>query len=363
MKNWMMITGAVLGLQMGLAQAADNVLTDMEVKDGFKLLFDGNSLQSFKDNFVDFVPNDPNPTDLSGKTLDSRWKYDATCKCIALAQGNTRDVRSTKTYKDFDLRLSYLIDQNEGIFYRSNLKGNQMWETGIEYAINNVTNLGKDNPGAAYDLFAPNPIPYNVFNSAIPALSNKWNTARIVVKGDSVEHYMNEVKVVGFREHSQRFWDAYNVSKWNAESKLTNVVAGDRNSGYISEGYIGLQGDHTGKWIIKNFRISSNPCFGPINEFGSSCGSVPTSIAGKGESAPNVGFRMLSRGTDGLSIGFEQDDIKAAYLIGIDGKVVGKADLSQGGRVARFNGSFRNGLHFLKLELASGSVMQKLNLL
>lgn len=353
MKNWIKISGACLALSLGLANAADNVLTPEEITDGFKQLFDGTTLKSFNDNFVDYIKND-----VSSTTLDGKWKVDATCKCINLVSGNAPDVRSTKIYKDFDLRMSYRIDQNEGIFYRALNTGNLMWETGVEYAINNVTNLGKDNPGAAYDLFAPNPIPYNLFNT------NKWNTARIVIKGDSVEHYMNEVKVVGFTYHNARFWDAYNASKWNAESKLTNVKAGDRNSGVIPQGYIGLQGDHTGKWIIKDFRISTTPCFGPMNEFNSSCGTKPVVIGAIATSLTSkFAFRTVSNSGGSLTLAFERDDIKSVKVLGLDGTVHGIASLSDGGRTARFTNAPKTGLYFLKVDFASGSATQKLNLL
>ena len=337
-------------MQFGLARAEDNVLTPAEVAEGYTLMFDG-SLASFKANFVDYVKNNPNNTN-----LDAKWVADATCKCITMTNPNANDIRSKKIYKDFEMRMSFRIDANQGIFYRSLLTLDKAWQTGVEYAINNVTNLGKDNPGAAYDLYAPPaPVPYFLFNT------NKWNTVRIVAKGDSIEHWMNEKKVVGFKYHTPSFWATYNVSKWNTGNTLTNKVAGDRNSGYIEEGYLGLQGDHGGTWQIKDLMVTTDPCFGPLKSDGSSGCSV-TGISSLASTGSQIAFSTL-REASGLTVAFGKDIVMDAALVGIDGKVLNRAVLSEGGRQARFSGSYKSGLYFLRLNLASGSVTRKINIL
>lgn len=233
-----------------LAFLPPNTLSDKEEAEGFDLLFNG-TLPGLNTNFVDYIKND-----YSNATAGAAWKVDS-AGSLTLPSGIGTDLRSVKTYKDFDFRFDFKVDGNQGIFYRSLLTGNRAWETGVEFAVNNVTNLGKDNPGSAYELFAPSPINYIKY-------PEDWNRARIVVVGDSVEHWMNGEKIVGYTYHNDRFWVAYNVSKWNAESKLTNVVAGDRTSGVIPEGYLGIQGDHGGKWQIRTIRINSkNPKLGP----------------------------------------------------------------------------------------------------
>ncbi|MDB5048284.1 MAG: hypothetical protein JWO30_1355 [Fibrobacteres bacterium] len=350
MKKWILISAAMLSIQLGKARAEDNVLSPADVADGYSLLFDG-TLASFKSNWVDYVKGNATNTN-----LDSKWILDATCHCITMGIGNAPDIRSVKTYKDFELRMNFRIDNNQGIFYRSLLTGDRAWQTGVEYAINNVTNLGKDNPGSAYDLYAPDPITYQLFTT------NKWNSVRIVVKGDSVEHWMNEKKVVGYKYHSPAFWEAYNVSKWNAENRLTNKVVGDRNSGYIEEGYLGLQGDHGGKWIIKDLKITTaHPCFGPINTDGSSCG---TTAIGNAAVGPKVAFISSLRQAAGtLTATFSDKTVQRASLIGLNGKVMSRASLSEGGRKAYFAELPKTGLYLLRLDLASGSVTQKLNIL
>jgi len=352
MKKWIATSLTFCSLGFGLAQAQDNVLTPVETAEGYKLLFDG-TLKSFQDNFVDYVKGDSTNT-----SLDAGWKVNATDKTLTLPTGTTNnksDTRSKKKYKDFELRWTYKTDGNQGVIYRALTTQDRIWLTGVEYAINNVTNLGKDNPGAAYDLYAPpNPVPYNDFSTG------KWNTARIVCKGDSVEHWSNDVKVVSYRYHSQDFWTQYNVSKWVSEGPrtLTNVVPGrqDVGSGFIPEGYIGLQGDHGGKWQIKNLMITESPCFGPIKPDGSVCGT--TSLAGA--KAVHSSFPVFRTG-GGLEVDLSGDKANAVSLVSLDGAVANHGLISAGGRKATFSGNLKAGVYFLKLDMARGSVTRKIN--
>jgi len=352
MKKWIATSLTFYSLGFGFALAQDNVLTAAETAEGYKLLFDG-TLKSFQDNFVDYVKGDSTNT-----SLDAGWKVNATDKTLTLPTGytnNRSDTRSRKKYKDFELRWTYKTDGNEGIIYRALVTQDRIWLTGVEYAINNVTNLGKDNPGAAYDLYAPpNPVPYNDFST------NKWNTARIVCKGDSVEHWSNDVKVVGYRYHSQDFWTQYNVSKWVSEGPrtLTNLVPGrqDVGSGFISEGYIGLQGDHGGKWQIKNLKITENPCFGPMKTDGSVCAT--TSLTG---AQPITGNFAVFRTGRGLEVALPQGNVKTARLVRLDGTVADRGVISASDRKATFSGNLKSGVYFLNLDTAGGSVTRKIN--
>lgn len=223
-----------------------NVLSAEEKAEGFELLFDG-TLNGFKAHWVDYVQGNPNNNNLS-----SEWQVIAGDQAIGI-QANTEDIRSRRKFMDFDLRMDYRCDGNEGVFYRSLLSDDHAWVTGIEYAINNYTNDSKDAPGAAYDLFGPRPNSYQLFSTL------KWNSLRVVAKADSIEHWMNGVKVVGFRLHSPAFWKAYEASKWNTAQKMTFKVPGDRSAGFIEAGYLGFQADHNGRWRIRNLRIKEFP--------------------------------------------------------------------------------------------------------
>ncbi|MDB5050535.1 MAG: hypothetical protein JWO30_3606 [Fibrobacteres bacterium] len=335
-------------MQSGQARAADNVLTPIEVQQGYELLFDG-TLAGFQSHWADYVKGDSTNTGISAK-----WILDSACACIRLPSGNATDLRSVKTYRDFDFRMTYKTDGGQGIMYRSTVQYDRSWQSGVEYTINNVTYLGKDNPAAAYDLYAPDPVVYNAYNTGL------WNEARIIVIGDSVEHWSNGVKVTGYKYHSPDFWEAYNRSKWYAESRLTNKVAGDRQSGYIEEGYLGLQGDHGGKWQIKNLKITDKPCFGPASPALSTCS--PVSI--RNDAMPGkTGYTVLRMGAGTITLTLADNGVKSASLIGLDGRLIVRASLTEAGRKAVFPGGFGTGIYLLRLDLASGSVTRKISLL
>jgi hypothetical protein len=342
---------AAMALAAAGARAEDNVLTAAEKAEGYQLLFDG-TLDSWKATWVDYVQNDSTNT-----TLSSEWKVNSTDHTITLPSGNARDIRSKKKYKDFELRWKYRIDGNQGVIYRALLGYQNAWYTGVEYAINNVTNLGKDNPSAAYDLYAPNPIVYNTFSTGL------WNEGRIVVIGDSVEHWSNGTKVVGYKYHSPGFWTAYNASKWVATGNrsLTNIVPGtqDVGKGYLTEGYLSLQADHGGKWQIKDMKITESPCFGPIKSDGTVCATTPIAL---GTPDRKVAFSQRRVGA-GLLLEFPDETLKGATLLGIDGKAIATATVAAGGHRAEFAKAPGTGLYFLKLETGSGILSRKLNLL
>jgi hypothetical protein len=192
----------------------------------------------------------------SNTTLSTGWTTDSAGSIVTA--GNTSNIRSTRTYGNFDFRMEYRNDGNQGIIYRHLLTGDAAWQTGVEFAVNNDSNKTKASPGAAYDLYAPSPNAYSVYGSG------KWNSARIVAVGDSVEHWMNGVKVVGYKYHSPAWWTAYSASKWESLQTMSFKVPGNKTEGYITEGYLGLEGDHGGKWQIRNIRINStNPKLGP----------------------------------------------------------------------------------------------------
>jgi hypothetical protein len=341
-----LIPGLCLGLMVASAWS-QNKLTDKETEEGYGLLFDG-TLASFKNNFVDYVKDQPTSTG-----LDAGWILDAANSAVTMTTGKLKDIRSKITYSDFDLRLTYQCDANQGIFYRVLLRGDRPWITGVEFAINVYTTSTKDSPGAAYDLYSPTPPAYK---------PGQWNTVRIVALKDSVEHWLNGTKVVGFKLHSKDFWDKYNVSKWNADNDLTNKVKGNRNSGYIDDGYIGFQGDHGGKWKIRDLRIGTkNVCLGPLDATtGTAC---PTTGVGAAAAAPKFSFSALRRSGLEMTLDFQGASVTRAEVIGLDGKVLGRGALFNGGSQAVFSGDYRTGLYFLRAKTSAGEVTRKLNLL
>jgi hypothetical protein len=343
MLKWLLV--AVSGVGIFSAGAyAQNALTVTEQTEGFQLLFDGKTRQSFNDNFVTYHQGQATNTD-----LPPAWVYNATLQAITTTS-NSVDLRSVKMYKDFDLRLEYRNDGNEGVFYRGLLTQPSLWLTGIELAIDAETQKNaKVSAGAAYDLYAPNPVTYK------PRSTNAWNTLRIVVIGDSVEHWMNGSKIVAFKYHTPDFWTRYEASKWKtAGYTLTNVnPAQKQNSDYIHEGYIGFQGDHHGLWEIRTLRINSTkPYFGPEH--------TPTVLFGKPGRQGLQEQAIVRQSHGNLSLLLGNTGARTISLVAANG-TVRAGELSADGQ-AHFYG-LQPGSYFLDMGTPAGNVVQKLMVL
>jgi Domain of Unknown Function (DUF1080) len=246
---------------MGITMAQDtvNVLTTYEANQGFELMFDGTA-NSFRNLFTDYQQNNTTST-----SLNAGW----TANNGAIVNGTAnRDIRSRKMYRNFDWRFEYKNPGNQGVFYRFDASGQYAWYTGIEFAIDDQLNQAADlTAGSAYDLIAPvQPNPYKTFSTG------QWNQLRIVAKNDSIEHWMNGVKVVSFKYWGQSFLANYPSSKWSGTAYQRYCQTANNNRTFIPMGYLGLQGDHGGAWQIRKMRILHDSLatqnrveFGPIN--------------------------------------------------------------------------------------------------
>jgi hypothetical protein len=323
----------------------DNQLSQAEKCQGFKMLFDGSTIDSFKANWVNYIKDNATNTN-----LDAGWKVDATTKAV-ITSGPLPDIRSKIMYKDFDFRLDFRNSGNQGIYYRTLLTTGAAYETGVEFAIEDNPSVAPVViPGSAYDMFGAVPGHYNTF------ASGKWNVVRIVVKGDSVEHWMNGFKVVGFRYHTPAWWTAYDTYKWKGFSTFCMKVPGNRNGGYIDNGYLGFQGDHDGKWFIKNLKVNATEtaAFGPAStaETGPGC---PVNDF-QAQERPATGFTLEHTG--GLTrLRFSGLSVTKVSLIGLDGRNKADVRLEDQGGAAIIAGPEKPGVYFLQAVAADQKVI------
>lgn len=189
-----------------------NTLSPDEQRDGFRPLFDGTTLNGWRDF----------------KRTDT-WGWDVQDGTIHHA-GDGADLMTVGEYKDFELRLDWKISPggNSGIFYRATEEYPEIYWSGPEMQVlddalhpdghNRLTSAG-----SAYGLYAA---PANVVRPA-----GEWNQVRIVVRGHHVEHWLNGLKVVEYTLGSK---------DWTAK------VAGSKfhewpNYGKAPQGHIGVQ--------------------------------------------------------------------------------------------------------------------------
>ena len=323
-----------------------NQLSEVERCQGFTSLFDGN-IATFRNQFVNYIRGQDNNTN-----LEATWSLDATTQAVTITNNNTADIRSKTKYRDFDLRMVYKNTGNQGFYYRFSTVAPSAYESGVELAIdNNATPAEgpKSSAGAAYDMWAPSSYTYKAYNTA----EASWNELRVVVKKDSVEHWMNGTKVVGFRYHSTAWWSAYENSKWKGVATYSMKVAGDRGGGYIDEGYIGFQGSHGGKWYIRNLRIVSDTAKVKMGPVVTTC--TPVSIGS--EAGRRTFVSTAERLNGSLRIRFTEMAARKVTVSGLDGRVIPLVTrIEDRGEAVVLSGWKQSGIYLLRTTGADHSV-------
>jgi Domain of Unknown Function (DUF1080) len=162
--------------------------------------------------------------------------------------GNVDELVTRKLYANFDLRWDWKIgkDGNSGVFYRSTREYDLIYWSGPEYQLLDDANApdGKNQitaAASAYGLYAP--------PAGIVKPYGEWNSSRLVVRGNHVEHWLNGKKVVEYDLKSPEWTAKVAASKF---SKYPNY-------GLANTGYIGIQGDHPGSVALRHVRIRELP--------------------------------------------------------------------------------------------------------
>ncbi|HAO99149.1 MAG TPA: hypothetical protein DCQ83_03800 [Fibrobacteres bacterium] len=348
---------ALAGLSTAALKDSINTLTYYEQAQGFKLLFDSTA-NSFRNNFVNYAQNGTTTT-----TLNAGWTMDTTFsdpdrpgvffRAIKTTAAIT-DNRTKTMYKDMDLRMEYRNNGNEGVVYRFDLSYSSNWGTGIELGIDdNLNQRGWITAGAAYEVYAPIPQPYLTFNTG------KWNTLRLVVKADSVEHWLNGVKVVSFRYWSQSFRDSVAKSKWATTNAARFCQTANNNKTYIPLGYWGFQADHGGAWQIRKLRVLHDSDGTPNRV---KLGPVDTVT---GVFALMYGPRAkpefhLEGTSQGLLVSAVEGTLRSVELLSLDGRLAKRVSVSgtKSDLIVETNG-LQKGVYLLKMRTSKGTIQGK----
>jgi cytochrome c len=205
-----------------------NALTAEERRDGFTLLFDGQSLAGWRGFRQQEAP--------------LAWAVEN--GTLAFTPGRPGgDLVTEAQYENFELRLQWRISRggNSGIMFRAFEDLNFPWETGPEMQVldNEGHPDGKSpltSAGALYGLIAP---PRDVTR---PVAS--WNDVRIIAKGQKVQFFLNGVLTADF-DMGSAAWQ-----KLVEESKFASMPA----FGKLPRGHIVLQ-DHGDRVNYRSIRI------------------------------------------------------------------------------------------------------------
>lgn len=199
------------------ATSAPNELTADEKTAGWKLLFDGKSTTSWKSFNKDNFP-------ASGWTVE-----DGALHCTSSGgrpNSGGGDIITRETFSDFELTWEWKISPggNSGVKYLiapraansgSMFKGDDGKAlVGFEYQLIDDTTHpdAKKSPirttGALYQLIEPAP-------TKTLRQAGEWNTSRIVVHGNHIEHWLNGTKTVETEIGSPKLQAAIAASKYN----------------------------------------------------------------------------------------------------------------------------------------------------
>ena len=191
-------------LMIGMAHAQLPKLSAKEIKQGWTLLFDGKTSAGWKSYRADR----PFP--------EKGWVIENGVLTIDPA-GRGGDIITVAEFSDFELSLDFKISKgaNGGIKYFI-LPGTNL---GCEYQI-----LDDENHPDAKEGINGNRLQGGLYD-VIPPKGKKdkpvgeWNNARIIAKGNHVEHWLNGKKIVEFERGSDAFKAMVAQSKFSTNEK------------------------------------------------------------------------------------------------------------------------------------------------
>lgn len=228
-----------LGGQSRRSGAQPNTLTDKEKQEGWKLLFDGKTMNGWRGAYMDSLPK-------------KGWMVQDGMLIVKESGGGEAafggDIVTIDQYGNFELSLDFKLTDgaNSGIKYfvteqQPRTPGSAI---GLEYQIlddakHPDAKLGINGNRTLASLY-----------DVMPAHDKKvkpmgeWNHARIVVRGKHVEHWLNGVKVLEYKRGGKEFL------AHKAESKFKDRAG----FGEAEKGHILLQ-DHGNQVFYRNIKI------------------------------------------------------------------------------------------------------------
>ena len=203
-----------------------NVLTAEEEAAGWRLLFDGGTLEGWRR--------------YDGGEMTDGWRVE---DGDLVHVGGGFDIIHEEPFADFELSLEWMVEPggNSGIFYRAALGEDDIFNTAPEMQVlDNAGHADGRNPltsaGANYALHAP--------SADFTNPAGEWNSVGITVAGNSVEHRMNGELIVSYELGSPEWRDLVENSKFAEWPRY----------GKAASGHIGLQ-DHGDVVRYRNIKV------------------------------------------------------------------------------------------------------------
>ena len=238
-KSWAYLLTVALVSTTACSEKPQNTLSQAEVEEGWELLFDGQTLNGWRD--------------YNGEGVKGPWAVEEGC---LTAMGNGSDgtgyIVSNEKYENFILDWDWKVVEggNSGLMYHvvERPMYNVPYVTGPEYQM--LDDFGFKGEledwqkvGADYAMHTTNENIKKAMKGA-----NQWNNSRIIFDNGHVEHWLNGYKIVEFEAWTDDWHKRKNSGKW------TNAP----EYGLAKTGRISLQ-DHGDKAWIRNMKIKELP--------------------------------------------------------------------------------------------------------
>jgi hypothetical protein len=193
------------------AEPKPNTLSSAEKAAGWKLLFDGKSLDGWRG--------------YKTEKIGEGWVVQDGAIMLTKEKG-AGDLMTREEFGDFELSFEWKITEagNSGVIYRVGLGDNAPYRTGPEYQVlDNIKATDNKKPnhlaGSLYDI------------GAAPGADwvkpvGEWNTGKIVVRGWRVQHWLNGKKVIEIDLASAEGKKAIAESKFKDWPKFVSLARG-----------------------------------------------------------------------------------------------------------------------------------------
>jgi len=220
-----------------------NTLSDREKQEGWKLIWDGKTTAGWRGAKLQTFP-------------EKGWAIKDGALTVAESGGGEAaaggDIVTVDEYKDFELLVEFTITKgaNSGIkyFVDTELNKGAGSSIGCEYqilddAVHPDAKMGVNGNrklAGLYDMIPPVGVRFNGVG--------EWNRARIIVKGQHVEHWLNGFKTVEYERATQMWRALVDHSKYTVWPSF-----GERPTGHI------LLQDHGNVVSFRSIKIRELP--------------------------------------------------------------------------------------------------------
>ncbi|MCD4771882.1 MAG: DUF1080 domain-containing protein [Bacteroidales bacterium] len=207
-----------------------NLLTEQEKQDGWKLLFDGKTTNGWRG--------------FKSDTLTGWEVKDGLLTGLGKGGDLGGDIITDEQFDNFELSLEWAISEagNSGILYRVLEEDYPtVYSTGPEYQL--IDDIGFPHELKDWQMTAANYAMHPAKDAKIKPLG-EFNTTKIIVAGNHVEHWLNGEKVVEYSLWTDEWKELVENCKWKDYPGY----------GMAKKGHISLQ-DHGSLVWFRNIKI------------------------------------------------------------------------------------------------------------